>query len=135
MSTPSTSTTTLVGFLGKNPIELFTPEWTKIVEVPDPILDGDLVEKEVTVRARPYLKLSVATHEGQQTRWHDCIVWNPEHRTGVQNAYLARKGDMVKVSGQFESYTVKSKDGKVITLRHFVVEGFNFKRLKSPKVD
>jgi single-stranded DNA-binding protein len=135
MSTPQTSTTTLTGFLGKNRIERYTPERTFTVMVPDPILDGDLVEREVTTPGRPYLKLSLATHEGQQTRWHDLIIWNPEHRTPVQNAYLARKGDQVKVSGRFENYQFKTPAGETISGRHFVVEAFHFARLKSPKVD
>jgi single-stranded DNA-binding protein len=129
-NSPSTSTTTLYGFLGQNPIERFTPERTKSIWVPDPILDGDLVEKEVTVPARPYWKLSLATHRGQETTWHDCVIWNPEHRTAVQNAHLARKGDRVSVSGRYEDYTFKTKDGQVISGTHFVVDEFHFKRLR-----
>jgi single-stranded DNA-binding protein len=129
----STPTTTLFGFLGKDPIERFTPERTKIVHVPDPILDDALVEKEVTVRARAFWKLSVATHpKGGKTCWHDCIVWNPEHRTDVQNAYLARKGDQVTLSGRHEEYSFTTADGQTISGVHFVVESFHFKRLRKP---
>jgi single-stranded DNA-binding protein len=133
-SPSTTNPTTLVGFLGKDRIERFTPERTYTIEVPDPILDGDLVEKEVTAPGRPYLKLSLASHEGGTTCWHDCIVWGPEHRTGVQSAYMARKGDRVELSGRFEDYEFKV-DGKTIAGRHFVVEEFHFLRLKSPKID
>jgi single-stranded DNA-binding protein len=135
MSTsPSTSTTTtIVGFLGKDPIERYTPARTYIQEVPDPVVEELLVEREFTIQPRPYWKLSVATHRGQETRWHDCIVWSPEHRTTVQNAHLARKGDQVKLSGRYEDYSFTTTDGQTISGRHFVVEAFNFKRLrKSP---
>jgi single-stranded DNA-binding protein len=135
MSTSPATETTLIGFLGKDRIERFTPERTYTVMVPDPILDNDLVEKEVTTPGRPYLKLSLATHEGQVTRWHDLIIWSPDHRTPVQNAYLARKGDRVKVAGRFEDYQFTTTDGKTLSGRHFVVESFNFARLKSPQVD
>ena len=137
MST-SPSQTTLEGFLGQNRIERYTPERTYTKEVPDPVVEHLRVEKEFTVPARPYLKLSLATHEYGKTSWHDCIVWSPQTRTDVHSAYLARKGDKVRVSGRFEDYSfeVRKETGtKVIKGTHFVVDEFHFLRLKSPKVD
>jgi single-stranded DNA-binding protein len=134
-STSTTTSTTIVGFLGKDPFELFTPERTEVRAFPDPILDGDLVEREVTFKARPYLKLSVGTHpKPGRTCWHDCIVWNPAHRTAVQNAYLARKGDLVTLSGRVETYSFEA-NGETLTRTHFVVESFNFKKLRKPPVE
>ena len=105
--------------------------------VPDPILDDDLVEREVTTRSRPYLKLSLATHEGPQGRttcWHDLIVWNPDQGSAIHTAYLARKGDRVRVTGKFEEFPVKTETGETIRRRHFVVESLGFIRLKSPEI-
>jgi single-stranded DNA-binding protein len=129
-TSPSTSTTTtLYGFLGKDPIERFTPERTYTKEVPDPVVEELLVEREFTIPARPYWKLSLATHRGGETRWHDCIVWNPEHRTAVQNAHLARKGDRIKVFGRYEEFSF-TREGEEIKATHFVVEEFHFEKLK-----
>jgi single-stranded DNA-binding protein len=132
MSATQISTTTLIGRLGKDPIERFTPERTYIREVPDPVVEDLTVEREFTISPRPYWKLSLATHNGQETRWHDCIVWSPEHRTAVRNARLARRGDLIKLAGRFEPYSFTTPDGKTISGTHFVVEAFNFRRLRKP---
>jgi single-stranded DNA-binding protein len=135
-ASPSTSTPiTIFGFLGKDPIERYTPERTEVQWFPDPILDGDLVEREVTFRPRPYLKLSVATHpKPGRTTWHDCIVWNPVHCTAVQNASFARKGDQVILSGRFEEYSIQTPEGEIKRV-HFVVTSFRVKKLRKPPVE
>jgi single-stranded DNA-binding protein len=137
MSTPTTSTQTLVGYLGKDRIERYTEARTYTVMVPDPILDNELVEHEVTTHPRPYIKLSLATHEGpggRSTSWHDLIVWGPDQGSALHPAYLARKGDKVRVTGRFEEFQVKTETGERICRRHFVVDRLRFDRLKSPEV-
>jgi single-stranded DNA-binding protein len=134
MST-STSQITLEGFLGKDRIERWTPDRTETRRFLDPVLDDgeSEVEREFTIPGRPYWKLSLATHDpAGKTTWHDCIIWSPENRTPVQNARLARKGDLVKVTGYFEDYTYR-KGEELCHGRHLVVEGFHFKRLRSKK--
>jgi single-stranded DNA-binding protein len=130
----TTSTQTLIGYLGKDRIERYTEARTYTVMVPDPILDNELVEREVTTPARPYLKLSLATHEGQTTRWHDLIVWNPNLGSAIHPAYLARKGDKVRVTGRFEDFRFKDAAGETVSRKHFVVDSLGFERLKSPQV-
>jgi single-stranded DNA-binding protein len=138
MSTPTASTQTLVGYLGKDRIERYTEARTYTVMVPDPILDNELVEQEVTRPSRPYLKLSLATHEGARggatTSWHDLIVWSPDQGSAFHPAYLARKGDKVRVTGRFEEFQGKTQTGETICRRHFVVESLRFDRLKSPEI-
>ncbi|MDP9120131.1 MAG: single-stranded DNA-binding protein [Acidobacteriota bacterium] len=119
---------TLIGNLGKDRIERYTRARTYTAMVPDPILDGELVEREFTTRPRPYLKLSLATH-GRTTTWHDLIVWSPDHSTPVQAAYLARKGDKVRVTGHFENFEFETEAGETRSGCHFVVQSFNFKSL------
>jgi single-stranded DNA-binding protein len=126
MSTsPSTSKTTitLIGFLGNDPIERFTKARTVSKKVPDPVVEDRIVEREVTIPARPYWKLSLEIHRGGKTAWHDCIVWNPEQRPAVQSADLARKGDRVVLTGYHESYTF-TRHGEIVSGKHFVVETF-----------
>ena len=131
--TTSTSQITLEGFLGKDRIERWTPDRTETRLVPDPVVEDLKVEKEFTRPGRPYWKLSLATHDrARNTTWHDCIIWNPANRTPVQNARLARKGDLVKVTGYYEDYSYE-KGGKLIQGRHLVVEEFHFKRFRKNK--
>jgi single-stranded DNA-binding protein len=134
MSTLPEGTTTLIGFLGKNRIERVTRDQTRTIQFADPILDGELVEREITIPGRPYLKLSLATHEAQGTRWHDLIVWSPDLRTNVRNAYLARTGDKVRVTGRFEDYSFTTESGDTLSGSHFVVDDFHFERIKSRQV-
>ncbi len=137
MTTPQTFPQTLVGYLGKDRVERYTEPRTYTVEVPDPILDGELVEQEVTTRPRPYLKLSLATHEGpggKTTCWHDLIVWGPDQGSALHPAYLARRGDKVRVTGKFEEYRFQTATGETHTRRHFVVDTLRFDRLKSPEI-
>jgi single-stranded DNA-binding protein len=67
-----------------------------------------------------------------RTSWHDCIVWNPITRTAVQGIYMARKGDQVQVSGYFETSSFKTSEGQAVTSRRFVVDAFNFLKLRKP---
>jgi single-stranded DNA-binding protein len=126
--------TSLVGYLGKDRIERYTEATTRTVWIPDPILDGELVEREVTAPARPYLKLSLATRQGGETRWHDLVVWNPRQSSGVHPAYLGRKGDQVRVTGRFEDYEFRVADGHVVSGTHFVVDSFSLVRTKAPEI-
>jgi single-stranded DNA-binding protein len=137
MSTPIASSQTLIGYLGKDRLERHTEVRTYSVMVPDPILDDELVEQEVTTRSRPYLKLSLATHEGpggRTTCWHDLIVWSPDQGSAFHPAQLARKGDKVRVTGRFEEFRAKTANGETICRRHFVVASLGFVRLKSPEI-
>jgi single-stranded DNA-binding protein len=116
-------------------MERYTAARTRTVRIPGPILD--VVEQEITAHSRPYLKLSLATHEepgGETTSWHDLVVWNPDQGSAIHPAYLARKGDKVRVTGRFEEFQVKTETGEKVYRRHFVVESLHFDRLQSPEV-
>lgn len=133
MSSPM-NTTSLVGYLGKDRIERYTQERTETIWVPDPMLDGEHVEREITIPARPYLKLSLATRGSGETRWHDLVVWNPRQSSGVHPAYLGRKGDLVRVTGRFEEYSFTTAEGQTVSGTHFVVDSFSLLRTKAPEI-
>ena len=128
---------TLIGYLGKDREVRETRERTKIRTVHNPVTESD-EEIEVTIPSRSYLKLSLAAHEltreGRVTRWHDLVLWNPHHCSGVHPAYLARKGNRVQVTGVFEDYQFETPDGDTICRRHFVVESFRLLEIKCPEI-
>jgi single-stranded DNA-binding protein len=131
MSTPSTPSgtapVTLTGYLGKDRETRETRERTFVSRRYNPVA---LMREplDVTVQSRTYLKLSLATHErtatGTRTCWHDLIVWNPGRET-----FLARKGDLIQVTGHSESYSFDTPTGPVSGTR-FVVQTLKFLRRK-----
>jgi len=126
MTTPTT--TTLIGFLGKNREIRDTRERTTTTTVYNQVIDGE-EEIEVRIPSRTYMKLSLATHlrtaSGIETRWHDLILWSPD-----RDAFLARKGDQVRVTGRFEEYCFETTSGETRAGVHFVVQTFRFLRRK-----
>jgi single-stranded DNA-binding protein len=123
-----TTLTTLTGFLGKNRETRTTRERTYTKTVHNDVIDGD-EEIEVWVPSRTYMKLSLATHErtaqGTATRWHDLILWQPS-----PEAFLARKGDQIQVTGRVEEYEFTTDDGQTRSGVHFVVQSLRFLRRK-----
>jgi single-stranded DNA-binding protein len=96
---------TLTGFLGSDREIRWTPERTevrirkhKIAQVKEAY--------EVTIPARPYAVLSMATQkrEGSQwkTTWHRLVVWNVYRTMEHFAALLGRKGDRITVTGYRE---------------------------------
>jgi single-stranded DNA-binding protein len=126
MSDPKTRT--LIGFLGKDRETRTTRERTYTKTVHNKVIDGE-EEIEVHVPSRTYMRLSLATHErsatGPVTRWHDLILWNPS-----PEAFLARKGDHVQVTGRVEEYEFETAQGEIRTGVHFVVASLRFLRRK-----
>jgi single-stranded DNA-binding protein len=128
MSTPSTpSTVTLTGYLGKDRETRETRERTYATRRYNPVV---LMREwtDVTTQSRTYLKLSLATRErtanGTETSWHDLIVWNPG-----REMFLARKGDLIQVTGHPEPYSFDTPTGPVSGVR-FVVGTLKFLRRK-----
>jgi single-stranded DNA-binding protein len=123
-----TTLTTLKGFLGKNRETRTTRERTYTKTVHNDVIDGE-EEIEVYVPSRTYMKLSLATHErtadGTATRWHDLILWQPS-----PEAFLARKGDQIQVTGRIEEYEFTTDQGETRTGVHFVVQSLRFLRRK-----
>ena len=123
-----TTFTTLKGFLGKNRETRHTRERTYTKTVHNDVIDGE-EEIEVHVPSRTYMKLSLATHErtaaGPATRWHDLILWQP-----APEAFLARKGDQIQVTGYVEEYEITTDQGETRTGVHFVVQSLRFLRRK-----
>ncbi|HEX3532052.1 MAG TPA: single-stranded DNA-binding protein [Thermoanaerobaculia bacterium] len=120
----SNPTTILIGFLGKDRETRTTRERTYTKTVHNKVIDGD-EEIEVHLPSRTYMKLSLATQErsatGPVTHWHDLILWNPS-----AEAFLARKGDQIKVTGRREEYEFETADGETRTGVHFVVQSLRF---------
>ena len=123
-----TTFTQLTGFLGKNRETRTTRERTYTKTVHNDVIDGE-EEIEIYVPARTYMKLSLATHErsatGPITRWHDLILWQPS-----PEAFLARKGDQIRVTGRVEEYEFTTDQGETRTGVHFVVQSLRFLRRK-----
>ena len=123
-----TNLTTLKGFLGKNRETRTTRERTYTKTVFNDVIDGE-EEIEVYVPSRTYMKLSLATHErtadGTATLWHDLILWQPS-----REAFLARKGDQIQVTGYVEEYEITTEQGETRTGVHFVVQSLRFLRRK-----
>jgi single-stranded DNA-binding protein len=123
-----TTLATLKGFLGKNRETRTTRERTYTKTVHNDVIDGE-EEIEVYVPSRTYMKLSLATHErtadGISTRWHDLIFWQPS-----LEAFLARKGDQIQVTGRVEEYEFTTDQGETRTGVHFVVQSLRFLRRK-----
>jgi single-stranded DNA-binding protein len=124
----SNPTTTLIGFLGKDRETRTTRERTYTKTVHNKVIDGE-EEIEVHVPSRTYMKLSLATHErtasGTATRWNDLILWSPS-----PEAFQARKGDQIEVTGRREEYEFETAEGETRTGVHFVVQSLRFLRRK-----
>jgi single-stranded DNA-binding protein len=102
--------------LGGDPEEHTSPAKRGTAKVYDPILD-DAVEKEFDYPEVNFLTYSVCTggYDDKPLRWHSCVDWE-----GV--AFRARKGDGLRLLGQFQIRTYLDKDtGEPKTIRQFVV--------------
>lgn len=118
MTTPSATqpSLTLTGFLGSDREIRWTPERTEIRIRKNRIAQVK-EEYEVTIPARPYAVLSLATQEregGQwKTTWHRLVVWNVYRTMEHFGALLGRKGDRVTATGHRE--TVELDNGRTLT--------------------
>ncbi len=113
-----TTTTTLIGYLGKDreTKTTATRTETRTFTQYNLVIDGDEErEVEITRGGRDYLLLNLASHRGtganRSTIWHTLVVWNPDH-SGVSGARLARKGDCVTVTGSPETYRYIDSNGE-----------------------
>jgi single-stranded DNA-binding protein len=127
---------TLTGYLGKDRENKTTATRTQIRTFTwhNPVIDGpEEREVEITRGGRDYLLLNLATHQGtgakRSTVWHTLVVWHPE-QSNVSGARLARKGDLITVTGRPETYRYTDANGEERALHRFVVETFRFKSLK-----
>ncbi|MCP3957372.1 MAG: hypothetical protein GY719_05930 [bacterium] len=138
-------TITLTGYLGKDPEIRETQERTLTRQTPAPRLifehaglrhpdrADDIAEEpaeyDVTVPARAYAVLSLATHNwaGREriTTWHRVVVWNVDRleHLGVR---IARKGSKVEITGQRTSF--ETRDGW--TLEQIELSSFRILQLK-----
>ncbi len=87
--------------------------------VPDPEADLPVdadAEIEITRSPREYAALSVATHHGGRTVWHQLRAFNidPDHPQSLYHdlyaVRVARKGDRVHVVGRVASWLIPDVD-------------------------
>lgn len=120
---------TLVGNLGHDPEEKTVPARQEISTVYCPLIDGP---KEVVID-RPelnFLTYSVACggKNGDPVRWINCVDWEGE-------AFRARKGDRVKLTGYFENRTYTTKGGERKTVRQLVVVTATIDKMKCREIE
>ena len=131
-----TTTITLTGYLGRDreirdtaPRTLTMERFNEIAEMPE--------EYDVTVRSREYALLSLATHEGRngsrRTVWHRLIAWNVD-RMDRMPVRLARKGDLVRVTGRRETFRFTDDDGQEQEVNQVVVEDLVFLRKRAREI-
>jgi single-stranded DNA-binding protein len=121
-------TLTLTGFLGKDPEIRQTKERTETRRRYNPVaLCKDTFE--VHIRARDYIVLSLAVHDGDQTTWHRLVVWNGD-RLAYRNIRFAGKGDRVTVTGRTDTFTFNDAGGASRQIHQLVVEDFRVLRRK-----
>ena len=117
---------TLYGNLGADPENRSIPARTGTYNHYDPIID-DVVEREYAFPETNFLTYSICTggYNDIPERWHYCVDWEGE-------AFRARKGDRVKLVGQFQtrSYNDK-KTGEKKSVRQFVVVSCEIQRVNA----
>jgi single-stranded DNA-binding protein len=123
------SSITLIGYLGKDREIRQTQERTFTASHYNAVAEMK-EEYDVRVPPRDFIRLSLATREegNSAPTWHQLVVWSPDHR-GFRNIRLARKGDLVKVTGRLDTFRY-TKDGRTQELQQIVVETFQLLKLK-----
>ena len=131
-----TTTITLTGYLGRDreirdtKAPTYTVKrWNEIAETTD--------EYDVTPPSRSYALLSLATHEGRngsrRTTWHRLIAWNVD-RMDRRSVRLARKGDLVRVTGRRETFSFTDDDGQEREVQQVIVDDLVFLRKKAREI-
>jgi len=121
--------TTLTGWLGRDREVRYTQERTFEQEFHNELVEMDEV-REVTISPREFLVLSLGVGKvGQRKKWHRLVIWSPEQQ-GLDYVHLARKGDLVRITGRRETFRFTAKDGKKIVIRQIVVKTFKVLKLK-----
>jgi single-stranded DNA-binding protein len=123
------SLVTLVGYLGKDRVVHQTQERTFTASRFNRIAEMD-EQYEVRIRPRDFIRMSLATRSAYDSAptWHQLVVWSPDHR-GFRSVRLARKGDLVKVTGRLDTFRYNDRTGDH-ELHQIVVETFQLLRLK-----
>ncbi len=126
------STITLTGYLGGDREIRETRERSYTARRYESLTD-ELVEHEVTVPSRDYIRFSLATHRkvngSWQTLWHRVICWNAG-RVANRPVRLLRKGDRVRVTGRLEEYSYTATNGEQRTARHLILDKLQILRIK-----
>jgi single-stranded DNA-binding protein len=123
------TTLTLIGFLGKNREIRATRERTDTFTRYNPVAESDDTY-EVTHPSRDFARLSLAERTGGATRWHQLVVWDLDRHQDARAVRLARKGDLVQVTGRRETYRYTSAAGEPHEIEQLVVESFSIRRPK-----
>ena len=119
----------LTGYLGSDPQFLDTRERVIEREAFHP-LAGKKVPQEFVVTPRRYARLSLATHEGRETRWHKLVAWNLDRGRDLYGVKIANKGDKVRVTAHEEIRQIQTPAGEVRELRELVVDRLEFLRIR-----
>ena len=126
------NTVTLTGYLGANREIRETRERSYTARRYDSMTD-ELVDHEVTVPSRDYIRFSLATHcrvnGSWQTLWHRVICWNAE-RVANRCVRILRKGDKVRVTGYVEEYRYTDRNGESRTARHLILSKLQLLKAK-----
>jgi single-stranded DNA-binding protein len=120
----SNKTLNIYGNLGADPKEHTIPAKRGTYRYYDATID-EVVEKEFDHPEHHFLTYSIATggYNDIPTRWIYCVDWE-----GI--GFRLRKGDRVQLNGYFEDRTYE-KNGETKTVRQFVVNGYEIKKLKT----
>jgi single-stranded DNA-binding protein len=125
----TTMATTLTGWLGRDREVRYTQKRTFEQEFHNELVEMDEV-REVTISPREFLVLSLGVGKvGQKKSWHRLVIWSPEER-GLDYVHLARKGDLVRITGRRETFRFTDKHGKKVVIRQIVVKTFKVLKLK-----
>lgn len=128
-TTNSPKRCTLIGHLGHDPERRTIPAKQEIKTVYDPVADGP-VDKVIDLPERNFLTYSVACNIDRDTpaRWINCVDWEGE-------AWRARQGDKVELTGYFEQRSYTNKQGERKTVRQFVVQSYRMLRMKTRETE
>lgn len=120
---------TLTGFLGADPRILETRE--RIVEREAyNYLAGAVVPQDFLIPSRPFARISLATHEGGRTTWHNIVAWNMDQGRRHFGVRIASKGDQVRVKAHWEERRWTDEQGTEHQVRQLVLDDLGFLRKK-----
>lgn len=122
------NTLTLTGLLGCDREIRWTEERAVLRTRYNDVAEMD-EEYEVTIPARAYAVLSLATQQkvdGRwQTVWHRLLVWDVYQTLATVAVRIARKGDQVQATGRMETVTFPGRDGSGHCVTQLVVESLS----------
>jgi single-stranded DNA-binding protein len=121
----SNNNVTLYGNIGRDPEQHSTPARSGVRKYYDAMID-EVVEQECDFPESHFLTYSVCCggYNDIPVRWHNCVDWEG-------NAFRVRKGDRVKLQGQFQTRTYEDKNtGEFRESRQFVVVACEILKLK-----